>query len=211
MDISELRREYTESGLRLENLKPNPFDQFELWFQQATAAGILEANAMSLATVSAEGEPSQRTVLLKYLDAHGLVFFTNLESVKAHQIAQNNHVSLLFLWSELGRQVVIAGTAAQVAHRESLRYFLTRPRGSQIGAWVSQQSHIISSRTLLEQKFDEMKHKFADGKVPLPSFWGGYRVRPITFEFWQGAPNRLHDRFLYSCEDNAWKIERLAP
>jgi len=211
MDISEVRREYTESSLRLEDLKPDPFDQFGLWLQQATTAGILEANAMSLATVSADGQPTQRTVLLKYLDSDGLVFFTNLESVKARHIARNNNVSLLFLWSELGRQVVIAGTAAKVSHGESLRYFLTRPRGSQIGAWVSEQSQVISSRTLLEQKFDEMKRKFADGKVPLPSFWGGYRVRPISFEFWQGAPNRLHDRFLYSRKVDAWKIERLAP
>ena len=211
MDISDLRREYTEYGLRLEDLKPDPFEQFELWFQQATAAGVLEANAMSLATVSSEGQPAQRTVLLKYLDCDGFVFFTNLESVKAQHIARNNQVSLLFLWSELGRQVEIAGTAARISQGESLRYFLTRPRGSQIGAWVSHQSQVISSRTLLEQKFDEMKRKFADGKVPLPSFWGGYRVRPISIEFWQGAPNRLHDRFLYSRDNDSWKIERLAP
>ena len=149
--------------------------------------------------------------MLKYFDDRGFVYFTNLESAKANQMEQNDNVALLFFWPALGRQVRVAGTAGQIPKKETLRYFMTRPRGSQIGAWVSTQSSVISSRSLLEAKFDEMKRKFAEGEVPLPSFWGGYRVEPRQIEFWQGRTNRLHDRFLYSRHGDAWRIERLAP
>ncbi len=213
MDIGNIRTEYTLEGLRREQLDPDPFKQFELWFQQACAANLPESNAMSLATVSATGEPSQRMVLLKYFDRQGFVFFTNYESQKARHIEANPQVSLLFFWVALERQVKILGTAAKISTAESLKYFATRPRGSQIGAWCSQQSTIISSRQILEMKFDEVKRKFQGREIPLPSAWGGYRVVPHSFEFWQGRPNRLHDRFLYSYLDteSIWDIQRLAP
>jgi pyridoxamine 5'-phosphate oxidase len=212
MDIVDVRREYIQEALRRENLLSDPFTQFELWFKQACSAQIRDPNAMSLATASVEGRPTLRTVLLKYFDAQGFVFFTNYQSTKARQITDNPYVSLLFLWLELDRQVTIVGRAEKIPAQESLRYFLTRPRGSQLGAWVSNQSSVISSRALLEMKFEEAKRKFAQGKIPLPSFWGGYRVRPSEFEFWQGRPNRLHDRFVYrQTEVGEWIIQRLAP
>jgi pyridoxamine 5'-phosphate oxidase len=213
MDIGNLRQEYTREGLRREQLKQDPFQQFELWFQQACTINLPEANAMSLATASTTGEPSQRMVLLKYFDRQGFVFFTNYESQKARQIEQNSQVSLLFFWIALERQVQISGNAVKISIAESLKYFATRPRGSQIGAWCSQQSTVISSRKILELKFDEMKRKFHNQEIPLPSAWGGYRIVPHRFEFWQGRPNRLHDRFLYSRSnvESGWDIQRLAP
>ncbi|MGB5631461.1 MAG: pyridoxamine 5'-phosphate oxidase [Waterburya sp.] len=213
MDIGDLRNEYTLKGLTREQLSRDPVKQFELWFQQACAANLPEPNAMSLATVSSNGAPSQRIVLLKYFDRQGLVFFTNYESKKALQIAANSQVSLLFFWIALERQVQILGNAVKISTAESLKYFATRPRGSQIGAWCSQQSTVISSRQILEMKFDEIKRKFDNQEIPLPSAWGGYRVVPQSLEFWQGRPNRLHDRFLYSRLDteSAWNIQRLAP
>ena len=213
MDISDFRQEYTQAGLTREQLHPDPFEQFELWFQQACAANLPEPNAMCLATVDATGEPSQRMVLLKYFDRQGFVFFTNYESNKAQQIEANCYVSLLFFWLALERQVQISGRAVKIPTAESFKYFATRPRGSQIGAWCSQQSSIISSRQMLEMKFDEIKRKFQNQEIPLPSVWGGYRVVPNSFEFWQGRPNRLHDRFLYSRMDieSPWEIQRLAP
>ena len=213
MDISDLRQEYTLKGLTREQLNQDPFKQFELWFQQACAANLPEPNVMSLATVSSTGQPSQRMVLLKYFDRRGLVFFTNYESKKSRQIEGNSQVSLLFFWLPLERQVKISGNAAKISTAESLKYFATRPRGSQIGAWCSQQSTVISSRKILELKFDEIKRKFQNQEIPLPSAWGGYRVVPHSFEFWQGRPNRLHDRFLYSRlnAESAWDIQRLAP
>ena len=213
MDIGNLRQEYTLKGLRREQLDRDPFKQFELWFQQACDANLPDPNAMCLATVSATGKPSQRMVLLKYFDHQGLVFFTNYESTKARQIEENPQVSLLFFWTALERQVQISGTAAKISTAESLKYFVTRPRGSQIGAWCSQQSTAISSRKMLELKFDEIKRKFHNQEIPLPSAWGGYRIVPHSFEFWQGRPNRLHDRFLYSRSDaeSTWDIQRLAP
>lgn len=211
MDVSDLRRPETGMALEREDLDDDPMRQFESWFREACSAALPEPNAMSIATVDADGHPCSRTVLLKYFDERGFVFFTNLESKKAAHIKGNAHVSLLFFWPELGRQVGIRGTATRVPRKETLRYFITRPRGSQIGAWVSAQSSIISSRSLLEMKFEEMKHKFADRQIPLPSFWGGFRVMPREFEFWQGRSNRLHDRFLYSKTRRGWTIERLAP
>ena len=212
MDIHALREDYKQGELRRKDLQDNPFKQFEIWFQQACSADLLEPNAMTLATVSAQGQPFMRTVLLKYFDAQGLVFFTNYESRKALQMETNPKVSILFTWLPLQRQVHITGTAEKVTTAESLQYFTSRPRGSQLGAWSSQQSSVISSRQLLLMQFEEVKRKFLEGEIPLPSFWGGYRVVPDSFEFWQGCTNRLHDRFLYTHqEDKSWQIQRLAP
>jgi pyridoxamine 5'-phosphate oxidase len=208
----ETRSEYTRGELDLANLKPSPFDQFALWFQQALDAKVVEPNAMSLATAGNDLHPLVRTVLLKSYDLRGFVFFTNFDSRKARQIADNPNVSLLFPWLALERQVIICGSAEKISTAESLAYFITRPRGSQLGAWVSAQSSVITTRSLLEQKWAEMKRKFGEGQIPLPSFWGGYRVVPSEIEFWQGRPNRLHDRFLYSLQpDTSWNIVRLAP
>ena len=207
--------QYVRGQLRREDLQPDPIDQFSLWLEQACAASaaVDKPNAMALATVSAAGQPSMRTVLLKTYDARGFVFFTNLESRKAREIAQNPRVSLLFAWLPLERQVVVSGTAERVSTAEALAYFLTRPRGSQISAWISRQSTAISSRKVLETEWQHVCRKFADGQIPLPSFWGGYRVRPRQIEFWQGRADRLHDRFFYSRAEDAgpWTIERVAP
>jgi len=211
MDLSEIRREYGRGRLEREDLKDDPIDQFEVWFADARASKAREINAMVLATAGSDGQPSARTVLLKYFDRSGFVFFTNLESAKARQIEQNCKVALHFYWPVMERQVVIRGEAQKVSRREALAYFLKRPRGSQLGAWVSDQSRVVSSRSLLEMKLDEVRRRFADGQVPLPSFWGGYRVEPAEVEFWQGRENRLHDRFLFRREGEAWNIERLAP
>ena len=211
MDIGELRRDYTQRGLDLADLNPDPFVQFELWFKQAQEADLLEPNALVLSTVSPAGAPYQRTVLLKYFDRDGFVFFTNYGSRKAQHMASNAQVSLLFPWYPLERQLAIAGTASKISAAESLRYFASRPRSSQLGAWVSQQSSIISSRQLLEMQFETMREKFLNREVPLPDFWGGYRVQPTSFEFWQGRPIRLHDRFLYSQAAGQWAIARLSP
>ncbi|MBW4484197.1 MAG: pyridoxamine 5'-phosphate oxidase [Tildeniella torsiva UHER 1998/13D] len=211
MDIGELRRDYSQRGLDLTDLDPDPFAQFELWFQQAREAELLEPNALVLSTVSSAGAPYQRTVLLKYFDRDGFVFFTNYGSRKAQHMAENAQVSMLFPWYPLERQLAIAGTASKISAAESLRYFSSRPRGSQLGAWVSQQSSVVSSRQLLEIQFEKMKEKFLHQEVPLPDFWGGYRVKPTSFEFWQGRPSRLHDRFLYSWKEDEWAIARLSP
>lgn len=212
MTPDEFRRTVMAQGLDLADLEADPLRQFQHWFSQAVDSGIPEPNAMSLATVDADGQPWQRTVLLKSFDQDGFVFFTNYESRKARQIAGNARVSLLFPWFALGRQVKVTGEASRVPTLESLSYFTTRPRGSQIGAWASPQSQVISSRSLLLAKVEEMKRKFADGEIPLPSFWGGYRVRPQTIEFWQAGEYRLHDRFLFRRDaSGAWAVERLAP
>jgi pyridoxamine 5'-phosphate oxidase len=212
MDIHALREDYKQGELRRKDLHDDPFKQFEKWFQQACNAELLEPNAMTLSTVSKQGQPFMRTVLLKYFDNNGFVFFTNYESRKAQQIGANPNVSILFTWLPLQRQVHITGTAEKVSTTESLQYFTSRPRGSQLGAWTSQQSSVISSRQLLLMQFEQIKNKFLDGEIPLPDFWGGYRVVPTSFEFWQGCTNRLHDRFLYTPqEDQSWQIQRLAP
>lgn len=212
MNLADMRRNYTRDGLSEESAAADPFAQFRTWFEQALQADLAEPNAMALATVNPQGQPSLRTVLLKAYDAKGFVFYTNYTSAKADDIAQNPQVCLLFTWLDLERQVKIQGRAEKIGAAESLRYFASRPFGSRLGAWVSHQSSIISSRKLLEMKLDEMKRKFAGGEVPLPSFWGGYRVRPELFEFWQGRENRLHDRLQYTPADGeGWKIERLAP
>jgi pyridoxamine 5'-phosphate oxidase len=210
-DLSDLRRDYDRGALTREDLDPDPVQQFTRWFEDVRAAGHPEPNAMGLATAGADGQPTARTVLLKYFDADGFVFFTNKESAKARQLAENPRAGLLFYWQMLERQVIVRGTAEPVSARESLAYFVKRPRGSQLGAWVSDQSRVITSRKILEMKLEEMKRRFGDGEVPLPSFWGGYRVRPEAFEFWQGRPSRLHDRFLYERADGGWAVSRLAP
>jgi len=212
MDIIQLRREYTGDGLRRKDLAEHPIEQFTHWFQQAQDAKILDPNAMVVASVGSDGQPSARNVLLKGYDPNGFLFYTNLESRKASQIQQNHKVALLFTWLPLNRQVKIEGTAEKLSTTDSLKYFLSRPKESQWAAWASNQSHKISSRQILEEKFFEMKQKFSKGDVPLPSFWGGYRVKPHKIEFWQGRENRLHDRFVYSLQtDSSWSIERLAP
>ena len=201
------------SGLRRAELDPDPYREFEKRFTLAIESGIPEPNAMSLATVDEDSQPWVRTVLLKTYDAHGFVFFTNYESRKARHIAGNPRVALSFPWFALGWEVKVTGEAVRVTLAESAKYFATRPRGSQIGAWASPQSQIISSRSLLDAKVAEMMRKLHDQEVPLPSFWGGFRVEPSTIEFWQARTNRLHDRFLYSRAqtDDVWHIERLAP
>ena len=212
MNVEALRRSATGFALDREDLDDDPIVQFEEWFRYACETVPMDPNAVVLSTVDSEMRPSSRTVLLKSFDEQGFVFYTNYESRKAEHIENNPSVSLLFFWSEAARQVKIRGTAEKLPAVESLKYFLSRPRGSQIGAWVSKQSSVITSRSLLEAKFQEIKQKFRDKEVPLPSFWGGYRVVPDEIEFWQGRANRLHDRFEYSkMPDGTWKIERLAP
>jgi pyridoxamine 5'-phosphate oxidase len=210
-DIADLRREYSIKPLHRSDLDPNPFKQFNTWFEEALQAESMDPNAMSIATVAENGQPSLRTVLLKYYDEDGFVFYTNLGSQKADEIGGNHRVALLFYWHELHRQVKILGKAERIGAKENIRYFMRRPRESQIGAWVSRQSSVISSRSILENKFAEMKQKFANGEIPLPSFWGGFRVAPDCIEFWQGRESRLHDRFVYTAAQSDWEIKRLAP
>ena len=212
MDVTALRRSATGFALDRDDLNDDPIVQFEDWFRYACETVPLDPNAVTLSTVDDQQRPTSRTVLLKSFDERGFVFFTNYESRKAADIASNANVSLLFFWSDAARQVKINGTAEKISTKESLTYFLSRPRGSQIGAWVSSQSSVISSRSLLEAKFQEIKKKFKDKDVTLPSFWGGYRVVPEQIEFWQGRRNRLHDRFEFTKQDDgSWEIERLAP
>lgn len=208
----DFRAQAMEHGLSRRELDPDPIAQFQKWYEEAIGTGIPEPNAMSLATVDAEGRPWLRTVLLKLYDDRGFVFFTNYESSKSKQIAVEPRVALLFPWVALGRQIQITGTAARIPAFESLKYFATRPRGSQIGAWASPQSQVIKTRSLLDAKVAEIKRKFSGGEVPLPDFWGGFRVAPSSLEFWQGRESRLHDRFRYSrAPAGVWEIERLAP
>lgn len=214
MDLSKFRRDYLKGGLTRRDLEPDPVNQFSSWFEQARRTNIPDPTAMILATVAANGQPSQRTVLLKYYDEKGFVFFTNFGSRKAREIEESSKVSLLFVWLDLERQVQVNGIAERISTAESAKYFMTRPKESQIAAWVSSQSHTLSSRQVLMQKFLEMKTKIGAGKVPLPTFWGGYRVVPDEIEFWQGRKSRLHDRFLYSHPEGdkqKWTIDRLSP
>jgi pyridoxamine 5'-phosphate oxidase len=212
MNPADLRQSYEAGALDRESLQPDPVGQFRLWFTEAIACGkICEPNAMTLSTCDAAGRVTARTVLLKAYDEKGFVFFTNYESRKARQIGENPQVALLFPWLVLERQVAVTGRATRISAAESLAYFVSRPFSSRVGAWVSHQSKIISSRQLLEMKFEEMRRKFANGEVPLPDFWGGYRVEPETVEFWQGRVSRLHDRFLYTRTAAGWQIDRLSP
>ena len=210
-DIAGLRRDYGRAQLRLEDLDPDPFMQFKRWLDEALSAHLVDANAMSLATANTAGEPSLRTVLLKAYSEDGFVFFTNLQSTKSQQIAENPSVALLFYWREFERQVTIAGTASRLPMADVARHFFSRSRESRVAAWVSPQSRVIDARRMLEMKFDEMLKKFGDGEIPVPSFWGGFRVAPRTIEFWQGGTHRLHDRFRYQPDGKGWRIECLAP
>ncbi len=213
MNLSDLRKEYTRAGISKKNLAPNPFKQFEIWFQQAVDGDLLEPNAMTLSTVGPDNIPSARVVLLKVFDNNGFVFFTNYSSKKAKDIAQNPNVALHFYWPAFERQLRINGIAKKITAKESFDYYKTRPRGSQLGAWISEQSSVISSRKLLEMQFGKIMEKFAKGQIPLPDFWGGYRIKPSSFEFWQGRENRLHDRISYNLigDNNNWQKNRLAP
>ena len=212
MDIANIRGKYTTKNFDIKDLDKNPFKQFEIWFKDAMNENLLEPNAFTLATVGADMMPSVRTVLLKYFSEKGFVFFTNYDSKKAKQMENNPKVAALFTWLTLERQIKMEATVEKISKADSLKYFLSRPKGSQLWAWVSRQSEVISSRALLEQKFEEMKNKFLNKEIPFPSFWGGYIIKPIRIEFWQGGEDRLHDRFLYERqEDNSWEIKRLAP
>lgn len=207
-----MRRTYRSSRLLESEVPADPFELFRAWLAGAIEAGVIEPNAMVLATADASGRPSTRHVLLKELDHAGFVFYTNLRSRKADEIAVNPAVSLCFPWFAMERQVVVTGTAALVQRREAATYWATRPRESRLGAWASEQSTVIGSREELEQRAATMAERFT-GDVPLPEFWGGFRVRPDSIEFWQGGPARLHDRLRYSwsADSDTWRLERLAP
>ncbi|MBF7074724.1 pyridoxamine 5'-phosphate oxidase [Glaciecola sp. MH2013] len=210
--ISELRKEYKLGRLSASTLKENPIALFRQWFDEALEAELPEPNAMTVATVDSEGRPSQRIVLLKDLSDEGFVFYTNLGSRKAQDLAKNPKVSLHFPWYIMERQVRVNGIAEALSRKEVAKYFFSRPNDSQIGAWASKQSQPISTRELLVSQFMQMKEKFSEGKVPLPDFWGGFRVKPDEIEFWQGGEHRLHDRFEYTkAADGSWQTQRLMP
>ena len=211
MKLDDIRRDYIKDGLRRGELNQDPVKQLENWLLDARDIDLIDGTAMTLATVDADGQPSQRVVLLKQLDQNGLVFFTNLNSNKAQDISVNNKVSANFAWLPLERQVKIKGTATRISKADALKYFISRPKDSQIAAWASNQSQPISSRQFLVNAFEQMKKKFSDGEIPLPDFWGGYRIKPSAFEFWQGGGARLHDRFEYTPSEFGWDIKRLAP
>ena len=210
VDLTNLRKEFRQTGLNRSELDSDPFKQFSLWFSQAIKVGIVEPSAMSLATAD-ESEIGIRTVLLKHFDDKGFVFFTNYSSKKSQQIEVKPQAALLFSWLDLGRQVKIVGSVEKITTLESIKYFASRPKDSQLGAWASQQSATISSRSLLVSQFESMKNKFSKGEVPLPDFWGGYRVIPQSIELWQGRESRLHDRFIYQRSETGWSINRLSP
>jgi pyridoxamine 5'-phosphate oxidase len=211
-NIADLRRNYTLAGLSESDVAASPTDQFRRWFDEAIAAQLAtEANAMTLATATPAGKPSARIVLLKGFDERGFVWFTNYESRKAAELAANPHACLVFFWPELERQVRIDGSVAKVSEDETAEYFHTRPIGSRIGAWASHQSSVIQHREELEARFQELSEQYRDGNVPVPPHWGGYRLAPTAFEFWQGRPSRLHDRLRYTPAPQGWTIERLSP
>jgi pyridoxamine 5'-phosphate oxidase len=210
--IADIRKDYTLEDLSETEVDPNPFLQFKQWFEQALAAQLPEPNAMTIATAMPDGKPSARMVLLKDFDQRGFVFFTNYNSRKGQELAENPQAALVFWWAELERQVRITGHVEKVAETESDKYFYSRPENSRLGAWASHQSEVIASREVLEQSLQDLQHQYENQEIPRPSHWGGLRVIPTEIEFWQGRPNRLHDRLLYtSLGDRIWKIQRLSP
>lgn len=214
MNLADIRQSYERGQLRRADLSPDPLAQFERWMQEATDARVIEPTAMSLATAGHDGVPRVRTVLLKGVGEAGFVFYTNFESRKGHALVENPSASLLFPWLALERQVMVTGRVERVGDEEAARYFASRPRESRLGAWTSGQSRPVESREALEEELARVKERFGaeEGEVPLPPFWGGFRVRPETVEFWQGRANRLHDRFEYTRKpEDGWNIRRLSP
>lgn len=211
MDLSDFRKEYAAHGIDRHELHESPLAQFKAWFDQAKTAGVIEPNAMVLSTLGLDGFPSSRTVLLKAADERGFSFFTNYDSKKGEEIAANPKVTLLFPWFSLERQIHITGSLVKTSEEESVTYFGRRPYGSQLGALASDQSDIIADRSVLEARLADLKAKHPEGRVPKPPHWGGYRLTPISFEFWQGRNNRLHDRFHYTLNKGVWEIVRLSP
>jgi pyridoxamine 5'-phosphate oxidase len=211
MSIADIRKDYQLKSLAESEVEKDPFAQFSVWWEEAVQSAIVEVNAMALSTVSPEGRPSSRIVLLKGYTEEGFVFFTNYTSDKGKQIEQNQHVSLLFFWKELERQVRIEGTASKIAAEESDAYFNSRPIGSRLGAWASPQSQKIADRAILDQELEKITAQFQEHEITRPPHWGGYRVEPTRIEFWQGRSSRLHDRILYEQVDQQWQISRLAP
>jgi pyridoxamine 5'-phosphate oxidase len=210
-EFRQIRREYSERAFNEESAETSPFRQFARWFEEAVGAGLHEPNAFALATADLEGRPSARFVLMKGLDDRGLTFYTNYESRKGREMAVNPQAAAVFWWPPLERQVRIEGTVETVSEEESDAYFRSRPPGARIGAWASHQSRTIGGRLLLEERIAELERRWPDGNIPRPPHWGGYRIMPFLFEFWQGRPSRLHDRIRYRLEDGRWLIDRLAP
>jgi pyridoxamine 5'-phosphate oxidase len=210
-DVAGLRKEYTRAGLAESDVAADPIEQFRRWFDAALDAGLHEPNAMTVATATRDGSPSARVVLLKGFDGRGFVFYTNYEGRKGRELEENPRAALLFYWGELERQVRIEGAVSRVPETESDAYYASRPRGSRLGAWASEQSRTVEGRGVLEDRIGDLEAEYEGREVPRPPFWGGYRVGPEVVEFWQGRENRLHDRIVYRREDGGWKIERLQP